>query len=61
MDFGQCDPQKPHPCAKPGRMSRQLRKSVQRDGLGAIGRDNKWTKNAHLAYISPQRGGAWVN
>ena len=64
MGFGQCDPQKAHPFAKPRRLSHKSRKSVQRFGLGAITRIKKWIdtyihtyiKNAHLAYISPQRG-----
>ena len=38
MGFGQCDPQKALPYAKPRRLSHQPRKSVQRFGLGAITR-----------------------
>ena len=65
MSFGQCDPQKALPCTKPRCLSHQPRKSVQRFGLGAITRNKKWIhtyihlyiKNAHFAYISPQRGG----
>ena len=63
MGFGQCDPQKAHPYAKPRRLSHQPRKSVQQFGLGAITRKKNWIdtyihkKIAHLAYISPLRGG----
>ena len=59
MGFGQCDPQKALPCAKPRRLSHQPRKSVQRFGLGAIKRKkmDRYINNAHLAYISPQREG----
>ena len=38
MSFGQCDPKKDHPCAKPRRLSHKPWKSIQRFGLGAISR-----------------------